>query len=69
MPEPSPWPLVLPQEPYTAAQYECYLNAAEKFLQGWAACLAAGGPVSVVEACIQAKYDIYLANLPICDTL
>jgi len=60
-------PCQLPDEPYTAAQYQCYVNACQDYLNGAQACIAAGGSKSEVQACINSKHAAYLKQLPICD--
>lgn len=60
-------PCRLPEEPYTAAQFECYVNACSNYLNQVKACIDAGGTEAEVQACINQKHQNYLAYLPICD--
>lgn len=62
-------PARLPEEPYTAAQFECYVNRYSDFLDDVKACITAGGTPTQVQACINQKYQNYLTYLPICDAM
>lgn len=62
-------PCRLPEEPYTLAQYECYVNRCQDYLNDAKACIDAGGTPQQIQACINQKHADYLAYLPICDTM
>jgi len=59
----------LPEEPYTLAQYECYVDKYAEFLNHAKQCIQSGGTQQEVQACIDQHYANYLAYLPVCDTL
>ena len=59
-------PVRLPDEPYTAAQLECYANRASDYLDAVQVCIKEGGDV---QACIITAHNNYEAGLGICDTL
>lgn len=62
-------PLRLPEEPYTAAQFECYLDRGQDYLNAVKVCINSGGTNAQVQACINTAHNNYLAQLGICDTL
>lgn len=67
MPEWNIPPCRLPEEPYTAAQFQCYVNACSDYLDDVSDCIDVGGAPKQVQDCINQKYQNYLAYLPICD--
>lgn len=62
-------PCLLPEEPYTAAQGECYADRCEDYGQAVKACIIAGGSAADIQACIDTARINYLATLGVCDTL
>lgn len=62
-------PLQRPEEPYTAAQLECYIEKGEAYLANVAECVSSGGTNAEIQACINAANVKYLALLQLCDTL
>lgn len=62
-------PIRLPEEPYTMAQFECYADRAEDYLNGVKQCISTGGTNQVIQACVNTTHNNYIAGLGICDTL
>lgn len=62
-------PCLLPEDPHTAAQLECYADRCDDYANDVAKCIAKGGTPQQIQACIDQKRTNYLATLGVCDTL